>query len=200
MRMDASELRRQKNELRDHVKKQISGLAPRLREEMSHDLARRLEGWEEWSRFTAVFSFFSLASEVDTSPIHRLILDREIALGLPRIEGADLVFHRVERLEEIRSKNRFGIREPPPDLPVLDPRVDLGLLILVPGLAFERTGKRLGRGGGFYDRLLERRPKAASIGICYDFQLIERVPTGPDDRLVGWVATDRRIIVSSSAA
>lgn len=86
-----------------------------------------------------------------------------------------------------------GIPEPPPDAPLVGPG-DIDLVV-APGLAFDRKGRRLGQGGGDYDRLLGALgPTAASVGWCHDFQLVEAVPTEPHDRPVGWVCAPAGLI------
>ncbi len=94
---------------------------------------------------------------------------------LPRVEGDDLQILRYD--PEALTPGAFGILEPsgqPIDPPIID-------LAVVPGRAFDAQGNRLGRGRGYYDRLLPQMPRCVTVGIGYPFQLIDCVPTNGDD-------------------
>jgi 5-formyltetrahydrofolate cyclo-ligase len=92
--------------------------------------------------------------------------------------GARQLMLHLATPEDLRP-SRYGIREPDTAAPVLPPaRVDL---MVVPGLAFDAAGFRLGFGGGYYDVLLSQTPEALSCGLCHLFQLLERVPAEPHD-------------------
>lgn len=90
----------------------------------------------------------------------------------PRVEAGDLVFHEVRDFDEDLEKGAYGIMEPKTDLPMVG-IVDVDVF-LCPGLAFDTKGGRLGRGKGFYDRMLKlARPDALKVGVCFGFQLVE---------------------------
>lgn len=177
--------------MRRTMRQRMSSLDDGARQAAGEGIALRLRESARWSRIATVFSFLSTREEVDTGPIHRLVLADGKILALPRITPDGLRFHRVERPGAIRSKNRFGIREPSARLPSV--ACDDRTLILVPGVAFDREGGRLGRGGAFYDRFLAAATGARTIGICHSAQLVDYVPTGPMDVAVQWVATERDI-------
>ena len=108
----------------------------------------------------------------------------------PRVIGAELEFVAVRHVEELAPAawNPL-IREPTAGQQIITPAEIT--LILVPGLAFTRDGRRLGRGGGYYDRLLAlHRPHAIALGICFDLQLIPDLPTEPHDQPVDAVLTE----------
>ena len=91
----------------------------------------------------------------------------------------------------------FGIREPPPESPVLrlDEISDCSVMVIVPGVAFDRGKSRLGRGGGYYDRFLRRLESKSRVqyllGVCFYEQLVPEVPWGSHDIPVNGVVTDR---------
>lgn len=157
-------------------------------------IADRLGLWTAWREAACVGLFASRLDEVDTHfLIERAIRDGKQLL-LPRMtDVVGLEFAIVSDPSQLRP-GRFGIREPDPDSPVV--QLDRGTLLLVPGLAFDRNGGRLGRGGGYYDRALERVPnddqhRPTMIGIGFAFQILERVPMTPlDVRLDGVVSDD----------
>jgi 5-formyltetrahydrofolate cyclo-ligase len=121
---------------------------------------------------------------------------RGATVVLPRVaEPARLCFHVVESDGELRP-GKFGLVEPDgacPELPIEE--VDV---MIVPGLAFDAEGRRLGWGGGYYDaagaRLRDGGGRGIAIGIGYDFQVVERCPAGPGDVPVGVVVTDQRVL------
>jgi len=179
-------------------------------------IAELLLDSEPWHEAAAIFSFLSLAAEVDTEAINGAALALGKLLALPRIEGDSLSFRRVASLAGPWERNSYRIREPRAGLPLLslDAAAGLPALLLVPGLAFDRQGNRLGRGKGFYDRLLaviggpEARPprdareaaalspagevpgRVISIGLCFAAQLAAEVPVGPLDRRVDLLLTE----------
>ena len=86
-------------------------------------------------------------------------------------------------------ESRFGLREPGPGAPVVS--IDEIGLVIVPALAYSRTGERLGRGGGFYDRFLARlSPGAVTVGLVLSCQIVDEVPSEAHDQNVGIVITE----------
>jgi len=88
----------------------------------------------------------------------------------------------------------FGLKEPPETAPEIRPGEVAAMI--VPGLAFDAAGRRVGFGGGYYDGVIDeaRAGGAAVIGFAYDFQIVDACPAGPDDRAVDLVVTDVRVI------
>jgi 5-formyltetrahydrofolate cyclo-ligase len=137
----------------------------------------------------------SMHDEVDLSAFHDALIRRG-ALALPRIdwEQRTMTAMRLEVAEGLDRQRdlearRFGVPEPRAGL-AMEP----GELraVLVPGLGFDRTGARLGRGAGFYDRYLRGiGPETLVIGVCFEVQVVERVPTEAHDRSVDTLVTER---------
>jgi 5-formyltetrahydrofolate cyclo-ligase len=105
------------------------------------------------------------------------------------VKGPRLILHGHDGERLIR--HRFGMLEPAPSLPQVDPS-DLDL-VLVPGVAFDRRGGRLGFGGGYYDRLLPMTT-ALRVGVTYDQTLVDRLPVQEHDQLVQWIVTPTQIL------
>jgi 5-formyltetrahydrofolate cyclo-ligase len=101
-----------------------------------------------------------------------------------------MTFAHADRIESL-VPGRYGVREPAPSAPseALGPDV----LVLVPGVAFDATGGRLGRGMGLWDRALAEERGAVVVGVGYELQWVERVPREPHDRLVSAVLTEAGI-------
>ncbi len=146
----------------------------------------------EWSLAGRIALFAGLGDEPDTRPLFDAIRDAGKLAFFPRCrEDGDLDMVQVGSWGELR-KGRFGILEPPEE-GVLEPLSGLDL-ILLPGVAFDLQGRRLGRGGGFYDRALTGvgdlgGPK--TVGVGFAFRLIERVPAESHDRRVHAILTER---------
>lgn len=119
-------------------------------------------------RTVAVFS--ALPDEVDLSGLASACPDRRWVY--PKVSGSHLTFHAVENPASDLVTGAFGILEPPPGrAEVAVAEIDA---FLCPGLAFDRRGGRLGRGRGFYDRLLAMaRPDALKIGVCFPWQIVD---------------------------
>jgi len=106
-------------------------------------------------------------------------------------EAYDLV--RVESLERELVRGRFGLLEPDPGLPAASSGEWARMLVLTPAVACDRGGVRLGRGGGFYDRMLARCGGPA-VGIVYACQLAESLPREPHDRKVAFAVTEEGVL------
>ncbi len=111
-----------------------------------------------------------------------------------RSAAQQMVFRQVERVAEPCRKGRFGILEPCPT--GIDHQADEADLIVVPGVAFDLSGHRIGYGKGFYDRFLQHPGRTAHlIGLCHDFQLIDgAIPADSHDIPMEIIVTDPRII------
>lgn len=137
--------------------------------------------------FTAILTFQSLPGEPDLTP---WLQERPgIPVFFPRIEGDSglLTFRKPPAPGAPWEVHPLGFRQPAAHAEAWDPSAFSSTLVLVPGLAFDKTGGRLGRGKGFYDRFLSQCPaNCFSLGIGWDFQVVSRVPRDPwDCRLQG---------------
>lgn len=131
-----------------------------------------------------VLAFIGVGSEPDTEALIAELTERH-CVALPRVEGDHMVAVRYDG--DALAPGAFGIPEPAG--PAIDPAtIDV---VIVPGLAFTRNGRRLGQGGGFYDRFLPLvRPDCVTIGVCFREQVIDSVPSEPHDRILDVVLTD----------
>lgn len=143
-----------------------------------------------------VAAFIGVRSEVETADLVARLLANGRRVLVPRVAGTGLELIEVRHLEELADAP-FGLREPPPALaadPARRPDLTSLRLVLVPGVAFDRRGGRLGHGKGFYDRLLRRLPEGAvRVGVAFECQLVEEVPMGPADERVDRVVTEQGV-------
>lgn len=142
-----------------------------------------------------IAGYVAVGGELSPAGALAFVRDGGGTVALPRVSDAAprLRFHTMA--PEIRLRTgRFGLLEPPETAPEIRP-ADVAVMI-VPGLAFDGGGRRVGFGGGYYDGVIEeaRAGGAVVIGFAYDFQIVERCPAGRDDRAVDLVVTDARVI------
>lgn len=169
-----------KRRLRASVRTRLSLIPALDRQQASLAVCARLLSAEAFRNGGPVLGFVALPDEIDVLPALRQAasLGREIALPRWNPDTQDYV-PALTQWETPLRPGPFGVLEPPPDAPVRS--IDRLDLILVPGVAFDRTGRRLGRGKGFFDRLLARAACARRWGIAFDQQIVDEVPTAAHD-------------------
>jgi len=130
-------------------------------------------------------------TEVDTSRIDAFCRTRGLRVVYPRIVSGErrLALHEVTIEELVPSV--FGLREPVASAPTID--LAAVTAVIVPGLAFDRAGGRIGWGRGYYDVTLAAAPAALRIGLAFECQIIENVPHDPHDALLHYVVTEAAI-------
>jgi 5-formyltetrahydrofolate cyclo-ligase len=141
----------------------------------------------------AVSAYWPKGDELDPRPAMAALAARGHPIGLPVVagRGAPLMFRRWAPGDRLEPAG-FGLSEPAGDRPEVAPA-----LLLVPLLAFDRRGARLGYGGGFYDRTLARLRDAGgalAVGVAYAGQEMPALPQGPGDRTLDWILTEHETI------
>lgn len=157
----------------------------------SRKISKTVLALDAYAEATMVLAFASIRNEVRT----RAIIDAAMSVGkrvaLPRVTKDKLALHAVGPTTEL-SLGAFAIPEPAADEPYVDPsEVNIAL---VPALAVDARGYRIGYGGGFYDKLIPGLKNARTCALAYDFQLVAEVPELPFDARVDFVVTDARVI------
>lgn len=143
------------------------------------------------ARCVALYS--PLGNEVDTARIREHALSCGKVVFYPISAPGDPVLARIDSSLEL-APGRYGILEPVGNV-VLDDDSRTDLAVFVPGVALDLRGNRLGRGGGWYDRILSGLGESVlAIALAYEFQIVASVPTEPWDRRVQYIVTERRII------
>lgn len=155
-------------------------------------ISDQLTGWSGWHRASAVALFATLRGEVDTRPLIQLVLREGKRLAFPRmVAGSTLEFAVVEDFESLQP-GRYGVFEPDRRCPALS--MGGSDVVCVPGLAFDRSGGRLGRGAGYYDRALAElggnRGRPQIIGVGFARQIVESVPMHSLDVRMDGVVTE----------
>jgi 5-formyltetrahydrofolate cyclo-ligase len=182
-----------KASLRQQVRARLQAVTPSASLSASRKLCEQLRSQSVWSKARSVLFFAPLPDEPNLWPLLTEALAAGKTVCLPRFRSANdgYVACQVRDLHQDLIAGKFNIREPAaacPEVPLN--RLDL---VLVPGVAFDVRGGRLGRGKGFYDRLLAT-VNGTKCGVAFDEQLVDAVPVGPMDVRLDCILTPTRWI------
>lgn len=177
-----------KADIRKQMKQQRNSLTDRDRAIFNESIKESILNTTEYQRCSQLFCFVSFGSEIDTHEVLLQALLDGKEVYIPRIEeNASMEFYHIDHLKDLQP-SRFGVPEP---IPVearryhsIDKSEAIGIpLMILPGLAFDPYGNRIGYGAGYYDKFLIRYPRDQffKLGICYDFQVIERIEAEEHD-------------------
>jgi 5-formyltetrahydrofolate cyclo-ligase len=190
--MPSHRLRQRKRAIRREVIERRDAMPPSERAAASRRIADRLMELPEVREATTVMAFWSFGSEVETAPALERLERAGKRIVLPRVEGEHVVAVRYALGDEVAAA-AFGAMEPTGTALVAPDEVDV---VITPGVAFDREGRRVGYGGGFYDRFLPRtRQDVSSVAVAFDLQVLdEPLPTGSFDRPVDAIVTQSEVI------
>jgi 5-formyltetrahydrofolate cyclo-ligase len=181
--------------LRKTIREALGKISLAVRLVESLEICARLEPQLQ-SAHTILF-FAPLADELDVWPLLEKLLPAKKICALPAFDAALQYYsaRRVKNLETDIFTGKFGVSEPLAECETVP--LDRFDLVLVPGMAFDRTGNRLGRGRGFYDRILGAA-SGVKCGVAYDFQLLEKIPVEAHDAKVDFIFTPTRCVRSKA--
>jgi 5-formyltetrahydrofolate cyclo-ligase len=175
-----------KHQLRRQCKTIRKELGEATRRQASKSICARLAAWDVFQASETVLTYMPMRTEVDLRPL--LVAFPQKKWLLPRIlpgENGQMVFHAYD--PENLILHAFGMAEPAPHLPQVQPEAIQ--LVLVPGLAFDRSGWRLGYGGGYFDRFLAHFC-GVSIGVVFRALVLDSVEHGEYDVPMQWLVTE----------
>lgn len=152
-------------------------------EEKSNILAQKFLASPAYQKASAIYGYLPYNQEVRTVPMLRQALADGKRVAVPKVFGEEMKFIYMTDLDRV-EKGYAGIPEPMDDGPEAD---DPTALVLMPGLAFDPEGHRIGYGGGFYDKFLAKEPDHPTLALCYDFQMLPKLETEEFDIPVDWV-------------
>lgn len=176
------DIHEQKNELRRLIRTRKSHFAIEELRQKSALIFTQIEKKSYFLDAQTIFAYWSMDGEVNT---HDFILKwaKKKQFILPVVRGNELELRFFDGIQSLKQGSSFGIMEPTGkivnDLTGID-------LIIVPGIAFDKAGNRLGRGKAYYDKTLSNC-NALKLGVCFDFQLIENIPIEPHDIIMNEV-------------
>jgi len=185
-----------KRELRKQIFQRRDRLSGEEIREYSRQIARRLYGLPEYRESRVIMFFLSFRSEVDTRSMVEESLARGKEVLVPKAlpDSREMIASRLLDCREDLAPGAYGIPEPKESaLRAVDPlQIDL---LIVPGVAFSEDGRRLGYGGGYYDRFFGRlRPEVPLLALAFELQIVPEVPVQPWDRPVDLIVTEKRVI------
>lgn len=194
-----SDISQDKKNARLAVKRLLSLLSDGYLKNADNKIREHLLSLEGFQKSKTIMTYLSMEGEVGTLDFAGEVLKRKKRLIVPRVQvhAKALLACEISNLEEGLVPSRYGILEPDKaHIRQIDPyEIEFHV---IPGLAFDKKGHRLGRGGGYYDRFLSGiSPDAMTIGVCYECQILESVPCDSRDMPVRCVVTEKEIIYPS---
>ena len=162
-----------KKTLRKQIREQKRAMTPEQIATASEKLVQMFLGTELYRQAETIYGYLPYNQEVRTVPLLQQALADGKRVAVPKVYGDEMKFIYMTDLTQV-AEGYAGIPEPIADDPVAD---NPTALVLMPGMAFDTQGHRIGYGGGFYDRFLAEEPNHPTIALCYDFQMVEDLPT-----------------------
>ena len=176
----AENIKEQKIALRRLIRQRKKMFSQEQLHEKSQKICEKLNQLLDNNNYKHIMLYYPLPDEVDVRPLFDMIQTNK-CLILPTVLGDDIVPVSFDK-DSTFKEGAFHILEPENE--TYNGPIDL---ILVPGMAFDKKGNRLGRGKGFYDRFLQQHLQTPTIGVCFDFQLLDNVPAEEFDKKVNLV-------------
>jgi len=187
-------IRDEKQLLRTRIGERAKRLLPKERDAESRSICRRVVENLPEGQLT-ICAYMPMASEADIAPLVEKLIGMGHRVFIPRFTRVYFEFRQILSMKDL-FPGKFGLMEPLASAPELD--LKTVSLVLLPAVGFDRTGNRLGRGNGGYDRFVEElkkvNPDARIWGIALEHQLTDHVPTELHDRPVDAVITARELV------
>lgn len=162
-----------KKELRKAIREKKRAMTEDQIREKSEELGRLFLASEEYSAARSIYGYLPYNQEVRTVPMLEQALRDGKRVAVPKCYGDEMRFIWMDDLSKV-EKGYANIPEPIADGPIAD---DETALVLMPGMAFDKEGHRIGYGGGFYDKFLAREQNHPKLALCYDFQMVPSLET-----------------------
>ncbi|WP_426983879.1 5-formyltetrahydrofolate cyclo-ligase [Brevibacillus borstelensis] len=184
----------QKRELRREILAQRASVSPEERQARSEQMCRHLLSFDRLRRCRTVMAYYPFREELDIVPFLEKALERGQEIWLPLTLPAERrIVPYIYTGPDMLKRGTYGILEPDPGLAAEGKAEDLDA-VLVPGVAFDRRGGRMGYGAGYYDRFLSSLPhRPLLIGCSFDLQVQKAVPMEPHDISLDFLATESGI-------
>ena len=178
-----------KKALRAEIKAKKRAMTEEQIAATSDALAQQIYAHPAYKEAKSIFGYLSYNQEVRTMPMLEQAQKDGKRVAVPKVIGDTMIFIWLDDLSRIEL-GYCNIPEPIDNGPEA---VDETALVMMPGLAFDPTGRRCGYGGGFYDRYLEQHPNHPTLAMCYGFQMFDELETDPHDIPVNYVLSQEVI-------
>lgn len=180
-----------KSEIRKQMLNQRLAMTPLEVSKKSAMITSRLLSLTEYQEADTILIYASCKNEVATQDIIKDALEHNKVVGVPKSYDEGIMkFYSIFDYGDLKP-GRYNIPEPPEDI-LITPQ---NALLIVPGVAFDIHKNRIGYGGGYYDRYMKQYPQLDTVGLAYDFQILDAIEVEETDRTVDFVITQRQIIV-----
>lgn len=189
----------EKSALRSKYKKLRAEIPTDIKKEADRAICEKIASLPSFALADTVLMYFPVGSEVDVTPIARMALamNKKIAYPICDTVSCTMTFRYVSKLSELRCGS-YNIKEPPQSAESITDKSAENLLCIVPALAFDARGFRLGYGKGYYDKFLEGFG-GASVGVVYELNLTDKLPSDSFDIPVRIIITERRSVRTDAA-
>lgn len=182
-----------KQDIRKIIKRKRQELNRNIKADLDIKIMNNFFNSEYIKQSNVVFIYVNMESEINTINIINKLFHMGKRVAVPKVLPGtrEMVALEIKSLSDLNESGAFGILEP--DMTKKDVGNEVDLIIL-PGLAFDKRGYRIGYGGGFYDRFLEAHNEVKRVSLCYNFQIIENVPYEEFDEAVDTIITEDKVI------
>lgn len=181
----------EKKEIRAEVKKRRREADEETLHEKSLQILERFRQLSAYKDASLLLAYVDAKREVETRFLMRCAWDDGKKVAVPRVDGDGIMhFYYLRSLKDLEP-GAFGIMEPRADCRICEPEEGL---LLMPGVAFDEQGHRVGYGGGYYDRYLEKHPHLIHIALAFEFQIFPEVPSEKHDICPDLIVTENRIL------
>jgi len=177
-----------KKEIREMILKKRLDLDQEKYERYSQKIVEKLRNQIKKMEFDSIALYYPINKEVNVLSLIEELLKTQKKVYLPKVLGKQMKMGRVKSLDRL-IKSKFNIPEPIDD--EFSSKIDL---YIIPAIAYDFNGYRIGYGGGYYDRYFLQNPKTYLIGVVFNFQLIDSVPIHPHDLQADLIMTEKKEI------
>ncbi|OQA20960.1 MAG: putative 5-formyltetrahydrofolate cyclo-ligase [Actinobacteria bacterium ADurb.Bin346] len=179
--------------MRNSIQRLRDNIPAKIRREKSRIISNKFFKLPEYKTADTILLYYPFRSEPDTSIIIKRAISEGKKVALPKISGTALKLYYINDTLKQLKPGAYGIMEPDEESCVKAHPEDIDI-VLVPGVCFDKQLNRIGYGGGFYDRLLPGiSPGAKKISVCFQVQLVDKIPSAGHDVPVDMIITEENI-------
>lgn len=185
-----------KSEIRNQIRKQRLALTEEIKSRLDEVIWQRMQAHSGFLAAGNVYCYVDCRNEAGTGKILSYLWSHNIPAAVPKVFGKELRFYYVNSYDDLEPGN-MGILEPKTGCESAEAHCT-DSFVIVPGVAFDKSGNRLGYGGGYYDRFFTKEPEHYRLGIAYDFQIFNQLPVEHGDKTADEVLTPGLHVISES--